>query len=330
MKRAAFVVIGLLVVVIAVAGCGTKVPGVPDPVAKVNGKAIPASTYLEQASRRFGQDLLRNMIEQSIVLQWAEEEKVPPTDEQINRQIDALKRDGAYDEQVKVLGEAGLKQEIAAMQARVNLARKDIEISKSDLQQTYDTMKQRYVHPPRKQVALIISSKQSDMKEAAKKAKSGEDFDKVAAEYSGQQYASFRGPMKFWLEENQPGMPPELAKATKETKLGEIGGPVKLAAPSGPTQYVVLKVIQEQPRMNKALKDVKAEVEDAALFQKSQSDPGFIEKLNERMKNAKIEVGISEFKNLAFAFKNPPEPPPVPMSAPQPAPKPAPKPATKN
>lgn len=322
MKKAAFVVAAVALAVV-LAGCsGDKAPSVPKTVATVNGQPIESSVYLDQISRRFGQDMLRNMIEQQIVLQWAKDEKVSPTDEQVSKQIELLKNDGAYDEQVKVLGEEGLKSEVKAMQARINLARKNLEVPEAELEQTYNNMKQRYVHPARKQVALIINQKKAEVEAARKQLTSGASFDEVAAEYSGQQYSAFRGPIKIWVEENQPGMPEELAKAAKSTKLGEVSKVLPLAPPGAPTQYALIKVLADQPKTNKSLKAVKAEVEDAVLMQKSQSDPDFVKKLNERMKDAKIDIKVDAFKNLVYSFKNPPEPPPAMMSQPQPAPAP--------
>ncbi len=313
--------IALVIAAVVVSGCGTKVPGVPSTVATVNGQAISASEYLDQVNRRFGQDLLRNMIEQKIILQWAKEEKVEPTEEQVQKQIAILKRDGLYDDQVKILGEEGLRSEIKAMQARMNLARKYIRVTDADLKQTYDSMKQRYVHPARKQVALIINQSKSKIEGAAKKIKAGGDFESIAAEYSSQQFAAFRGPIKIWVEENQAGMPPELAKAAKETKLGDISEPIPLAPPGSPTQYVLLKVIQDQPKANKSFKQVRDEIKDTVLFQRSQTDPEFVKKLNAKLKAAKVDVKIDQFKNLVYTFKNPPEPPPMMAPQPQPAPK---------
>lgn len=323
MKKAALLAVGVAVVITAavMSGCGTKVSGVPETVATVNGQAISASEYLDQVNRRFGQDLLRSMIEQRIILQWAKEENVEPTEEQIQKQIAILKRDGSYDDQVKILGEEGLKSEIKAMQARMNLAKKFIGVTDADLKQTYESMKQRYVHPARKQVALIINPSKSKIEGAAKKIKAGGDFDAIAAEYSSQQFAAFRGPIKIWVEENQAGMPPELAKAAKETKLGEISEPIPLAPPGSPTQYALLKVIQDQPKANKSFNQVKDEIEEMVLFQKSQTDPEFVKKLNSKLKAAKVDIKIDQFKNLVYTFKNPPEPPPMMMPESQPAPK---------
>jgi|GEM_PF-5987622 len=54
----------VILLIVSLSGCSNKVPGVPNTVVKVNDEAIPASVYLDQVSRRFGEDVLRNLIEQ--------------------------------------------------------------------------------------------------------------------------------------------------------------------------------------------------------------------------------------------------------------------------
>jgi foldase protein PrsA len=318
MRKAVFVVAGLIVIALFL-GCG-KSSVVPDTVATVNGEPISSNAYLDQVNRRMGQDVLRGMIEQQIVLQWAKEDKAMPTKEQISRQTEALKKDGYYNDQIKALGENGLENEINVTLARANLESKVSKLTDAELKQTYDAMKGRYVHGPRKQVAIIINNQKNLIEKAAADIKKGKDFDQAAAEYASRQFSS-RGPIKIWIEPNQPGMPPDLEKAATYTKVGEVSKLFPLAPPGQPTQFAILKVIGDQPKSDVTFEQAKLEVQDVVLYQKSQQDPAFVKKLNEKMKAAKIDVNIPEFKDIQYAFKNPPEPQPAMGMRPGPAPR---------
>lgn len=328
MRKASLVVVGMAAVAFALQGCGTKVPGVPSNVAVVNGESISATTYLDEVNRRIGQDVLRNMIEQKVIVQWAKEEDVPVTDEQVKKQIAVLEREGQYEDQAKFMGEAGLKSEITAMQARINLAKKFTTINDEDLQRVYDMMKSRYVHGPRKQVALIINSDKGKLDDAAKALKSGKEFEQAATEYTDSRMSA-RGPIKIWVDEEQAamGFPPELLKNAKSTKINETSKVFTIGQTGQPTQHVLLKVLREQPKESKKWSEVKEELENTAAMQNAQMDPDFQKKLNEKLKDAKIEVKIKEFEQIVQGFKNPPEPSPMMMSpgaAPKPQAKPAP------
>jgi len=324
MKKAAIWVAAAAGVALVLSGCGQnmKVADVPDTVAKVDGQSIPASLYLDQASRRAGREVLTNLIEQSVIVKWAKDEDVAPTKEQIDRQIETYKRDGLYERQVKMMGEDAVKAELEAMQARINVAKKLNKPDDKELQQMYDMMKSRYVHGPRKSVALIINSDKEKVEDAAKAVKEGKSFDDAAAEYSDSRFSMGGGPIELMIENDQPGMPKEPVTAAKKTKVGEPSAVFKFGQPGTPTQYVLMKVIKEQPKSDLKLKDVKDELADAAALQRSQMDPTFQEKLNKKKKDANIEVNIPYLKSVVSSIKNPP---PAPMmSQPAPAPKAAP------
>ncbi len=93
-------------------------------VATVNGQPITANELTAQLVRDSGPKSLSSLIEQSIIMQWAKDEKVPVTDAEINAQIDTLKRDGMYEDQVKAVGEEGLKSMLQMRQAMINLQEK--------------------------------------------------------------------------------------------------------------------------------------------------------------------------------------------------------------
>ena len=320
MRKAAFVVIVIAIIAAVLSGCGgTKVPGVPDTVATVNGEKISAASYFEDLNRRLGQDVLTNMIEQQIIIQWAKDKDVPVTEKQIDKQIDALKRDGTYDDQVKTMGESGVKSEIEALQARINVAKKLYKPTDKDIDMIYSTMKDRYVHGPRKQAALIINPDKKKLEEAAKELKKGKDFDEVAGAYTDRRFM-MRGTIKVWVDEDKTnGLPPALVEAAKDTKDGETSKIFSIGMPGQPTQHAILKVVQEQPKSDLKQKDVKDELENFAALQKAQSDPDFQKQLNAQKKKAKIEVNIDQYKSIVQGFKNPPEPMPT-MGMPQPAP----------
>jgi len=316
MRRITIAAVTLCAVAAALSGCGCKVPGVPSTVATVNGKSIECGAYLEQLSKRYGQTALTSMIEQQVLLAWAEKQKVPVTEDQITKQIDVFKRDGVYEDQAKALGESGMKSEVSAMQARINLMRKMAKIPDAEIKQTYEMMKQRYVHGPRKQVELIINNEEKKIDSADKAIKGGKDFTEAAREFTASQLA-FRVPIKFWVDTDDKRIPKDLVDAAKSTKLDEVSKPFKIVQPGQPVQYGILRVVGEQGKQDLKLDDVKEELIDSAALQKSQFDPKFTEAFNKQKKSAKIEVKIPEFDGIVTQFKNPPPAMPMMMGGPR-------------
>lgn len=322
MKRVILVVIAIAIVAAVLSGCGTKVPGVPNTVATVNGESISAAEYLGGLNRQAGPQPLSNMIEQKIIVEWAKDAGVPVTDEQVAKQIDILKREGSYDDQVKSMTEEGVKTELIPMVARMNLGKKFYKFPQKDIDGFYEALKSRYNHGVRKQAAVIVNFDEKKIKEAEKSIKGGMDFDEAASAYTVSQFAS-RGTIKIWIDENQAAkIPPSLMEAIRKTKVGEVSKMFKITQPSSPAQYAILKIIQEQPKQEMSKKDVTPELIDFAAMQKTQSDPDFQKKLNAQKKKANITVDIEPYKSIVQTFKNPPPPSPMMQSMPQPAPQP--------
>lgn len=299
--RLAFLALIVVMTALAFVGCGTSKCGdIPSTVATVNGKAIDCTDYVSMLNARAGSEVLKSMVERQVIVQWADKAGVAPTDKQIQRQIDMLKDAGQYDDQLEVLGEAGMKAELDSAQARINLARKYMKIDDKEVGQGYEYMKQKFVHGPRKFVEAIISSDKSKIEDADKALKDGKDFADVAKKYG----ETPRPPLKAWID-LEGKMQPELTKQVKDTKEGKVSGIITLKDPSGRESFVIVKVVRTGPAENKSLKAASEEVKDAIAYQKSQMDPDFTEKLNAKLKAAKIEIKIEQFKDLAEQFKNP-------------------------
>ena len=325
MRKVAYLTAVLAIASVVLSGCGRNVGGIPATVATVDGRKIAADDYVRELNRTLGQQVMRSMIEQQMMVAWAEEEEVGPTDEQIQLQIDVLKREGMYEDKVKEKGEEGVNAELEATQARINLSKKFYDFTDEELKEVYDQAnetRQTYVHGPRKQVSLIMNSDEERVEEAYEELKDGMEFDKASSKYSDRMFA-MRGPIKGWIAEDQEMGSPELMEAAEKTKKGEFSKVFKLEQPGAPVQYAILTVVDEQPKADLKLKDVKEEIQNNAALRKSHMDPDFREKLADRGKEAEIEIFVPEHEAVIEEFKNPPEPMAMPgMGMPRPAPAP--------
>jgi len=334
MRKTAYVAISLAAAaatVIAFVGCGKRA-GVPDPIATVDGVAIPSSRFVKAVMLQ-GSQILSNQIEEQIILNWAKEESAMPTDDQRNRQVESLKRDGLYDDQVKLLGEDDVKQEVDYTLARANLYKKFGTMDDSEVKRAYEMMKTTtYVRGPRKQFVVLLNWDKARLEEAAKKAGEGQDIDKLAREYSEPVVLQGSSAQRFW--EDNVRLPKEVTDAAKSTKNGSISGIIPLVLGPEGNSYVFVKIVKELPKADIPFERVKAEVEDMVAFQKSMSQydtSSFQDKFKERKKKADIKINSDQLLGALSFVKNPPAPAP-PMTAPPPGatriapPKPAAKP----
>ncbi|MGQ9580844.1 MAG: hypothetical protein ACUVT8_07860 [Armatimonadota bacterium] len=93
--------------------------------------------------------------------------------------------------------------------------------------------------------------------------------------------------------------------------MGDVSEVLSFGNQPGSNQYAILKVVREQAKINKPLKEVREEVKSYVALQNSQADPAFIRKLSKRLRDADIKLNVEQFKSLVYSFKNTPELPPM-------------------
>lgn len=305
MKKTAYIAMGaaaVAAIAFSFAGCGNKsTAGLPHSVATVNGTTITADQLANQAAIQFGQQVLTNMIEQQILMDWAKKEGVDVTDDQISKLTEMFKREGMYDDQVKMMGEEAIKNQLKVMQAQINLVGKLDKISDAEAKTTFDTpgVKRQYVHGPRKRLALIVNMDKKKVDDAAGKLSTGEDPDSVCTAIIG-------GPSsKVWVQDVEQEPLKIVADTAKSIKVGECSKVFPVAMTGSPTQYVVFKVLAEQPKDDKKFEDVKSEIIGFLSMQKFQS-PSMQAKFNDQKKNADIKIDVVRLAGVANTIKNPP------------------------
>jgi hypothetical protein len=317
MRLSHFCILLAAILMIAVGvGCGNnKVAEVPSAVASVNGEKITSSEYLTWLSDIRGRDALKAIIEGKILTQWAKDEGVAVTDDQVNKQIADMKRVGQYDQAVKQAGESMLKYQLQVAQARVNLAKKFYgkTVTDKQLQELYDGMNKQsemFVHSAGKQVELMGDKDQQKMQDALSELKAGKPMAEVAAKNTDPKFGG-ENTVTFWAGEKQKGMPKPLQDAINATKVGEYGDVVGIGAEGKPvSQYVVFKVLSERPKDNISFSDAKEQILGAVLLQKTQSDPDFETRFTTKKKAAKIDIEIKRFEDVKYGFMYPPPPQP--------------------
>lgn len=192
--------------------------------------------------------VLQTMIGSEVIYQQAEKEKVAATDKQVQEQIDSfnesIKDDAEYKEQLKKIGinDKFLKFQFARDISNTNLQKKfeeDTKISDSEMKKYYEENKSSF-YTDTVTASHILIKTQDDKgkelsdekkKEAKKKAEEalakvqgGEDFAKVAKEYSQDSSAANGGDLGTF---GRGQMVKEFEDAAFSMKDGEISGIVE-------------------------------------------------------------------------------------------------------
>lgn len=329
MKKILALVLSLMMV-LSLVGCSSE----NKVVATVNGQEITLGNYekllaLNKSSMEsyYGSDIwsteveegttyedtlkdmvLESMISSEVIYQQAEKEKVAPTDEEVQEQIDSfnesIKEDTDYQNELKNMGinDEFLKFQFARDIANQNLQshyEENTEVSETDMEKYYEDNKDDFYTDTVTASHILIKTQDDEgnelsdedkakaketAEEALAKVKSGEDFAEVAKEYSEDTSASSGGELGTF---GRGQMVEEFETAAFDMNAGDVSDIVE-------TQYGyhIIKVT-ERVDEQQSYEDVKSTIKTTLLN----------DKYTEYIQNLEDEATIEEKEDIVKSAK---------------------------
>ena len=243
---------------------------------------ITKEELYNEMKERFGKDVLRDLVHEKVL-----SKKFKVTDEELNKEIENLKEmyGMQYDLAVQQNGEEAIRNMVKLDLLRQKAAMEDVKVTNEELKKYYDEYK------PKVKASHILVDDEKTAKEIKAKLEKGEDFAKLAKEYSKDTGSAQNGGDLGWFG---PGkMVEEFEKAAYALNKGEISEPVK-------TQfgYHIIKVTDKEEK--KSFDEMKEQIEYEV--KKSKLDASKVQsKLDQLMKDANVEI---KDKSLKDALKS--------------------------
>ncbi|MBB5354397.1 foldase protein PrsA [Anoxybacillus mongoliensis] len=253
-----------------------------DVVVETKEGNITKEELYNEMKERYGKDVLRDLVHEKVL-----SKKFKVTDEELNKEIENLKEmyGVQYDLAVQQNGEEAIRDMVKLDLLRQKAAMEDIKVSDEELKKYYNEYK------PRVKASHILVEDEKTAKEIKAKLEKGEDFAKLAKEYSKDTGSAQKGGDLGWFG---PGkMVEEFEKAAYALNVGEISDPVK-------TQfgYHIIKVTDKEKK--KSFDEMKEEIEFEV--KKSKLDTSKVQsKLDKLMKEANVDI---KDKSLKDALKS--------------------------
>lgn len=243
---------------------------------------ITKEELYNEMKERYGKDVLRDLVHEKVL-----SKKFKVTDEELNNEIENLKEmyGVQYDLAVQQNGEEAIRDMVKLDLLRQKAAMEDMKVTDEELKKYYNEYK------PKVKASHILVDDEKTAKDIKAKLEKGEDFAKLAKEYSKDTGSAQNGGDLGWFG---PGkMVEEFEKAAYALKVGEISDPVK-------TQfgYHIIKVTDKEEK--KSFDEMKEEIEFEV--KKSKLDTSKVQsKLDELMKEANVDI---KDKSLKDALKS--------------------------
>lgn len=232
---------------------------------------ITKEELYNEMKERYGKEVLRDLVHEKVL-----SKKFKVTDKEIDQEIENLKEmyGVQYDLAVQQSGEEAIRKMVKLDLLRQKAAMDDIKVTDEELKKYYNEYK------PKVRASHILVDDEKTAKEIKAKLEKGEDFAKLAKQYSKDTGSAQNGGDLGWFG---PGkMVEEFEKAAYTLNVGEISNPVK-------TQfgYHIIKVTDKEKK--KSFDEMREEIEYEV--KKSKLDTSKVQsKLDELMKDANVDI----------------------------------------
>lgn len=187
--------------------------------AKVGSKDISRDAWINELEKRYGEDVLEEMVDKEVVKQAAEKYKVKISDEELDRELKMMKT---------MYGTAGqnlnkstdqLRQEIQSSLLLEKLLTKDVSVSETAMQDYYDNNKDIYRIPTAFHISHITTSTKKQADQVIRELEKGVSFDVLAMEKSLDEFTANQGGDMGYISQDNEQVSKEYITAAEKLKV---------------------------------------------------------------------------------------------------------------
>ena len=254
----------IMALVLGVTGCTS---GEKEIVAKVNDQTITKDDLYNIMVEQYGTQAIEYLISEKIIKSEIEKEKIEIDDAEVEAELSVVKNYyGSEDAFNQAIGEYGFDMEDIKNDIIMNLQIKKlmegkVTVTDEDIDNYFKENKETFNQEEQVKASHILVETEETAKEVKEKLSAGEDFVKLAKEYSTDEGTKEQGGDLGYFGKGQ--MVEEFENTAFALKIGEISNPVK-----SKFGYHIIKLEDKQEAKAANLEDSKDEIKDILLEEK--------------------------------------------------------------
>ena len=268
-------------------------------VAAVNGQAISrAELDRKLESSAAAKQALTQMVQQTLIDQYARDKKVDVPQAEIDKRINEIKAKypaGQFDQMVKQQGYTtqDVQNIIKGSLVLEKAVAPQVHVGEPEIKAYFDKNHAMFDKPAQVKARHILVADEATAKTVLAKLKAGGSWDALAKQYSTDPSSKDKGGDLGYFGRGQ--MVPQFQDAAFGAKVGQIVGPVK-----SPFGYHIIQVTDKKPPTTASLASTHDQIKTTLTQQQmQQQQPLFLQQLRSA---AKIEVYDDRYKD---AFPSP-------------------------
>lgn len=201
--------------------------GNKESVAEIGKETISRQEWLTELEERYGEETLRDLIDQEVVKQMADDYDIKVSDKAVDRELTIYKAmySSAGNEPKT---EDKWKQQIKYSLLLEELLTKDVKVSEEDMKAYYEQNNSLFDIPASYHLSQIVVETKKEADAAVKELKEGSSFAVMAMERSIDEFSANQGGDIGFINEEDELVAPQVVEVAKSLKPEEWTGPVKV------------------------------------------------------------------------------------------------------
>ncbi|WP_407408564.1 peptidyl-prolyl cis-trans isomerase [Peribacillus sp.] len=236
--------------------------------AKIGSKDISREAWINELEKRYGKDVLEEMVDKEVVGQAAKKYKVTISEDEVDRELKMMKTMYGTAGQNLSKSKAQWKQEIQSNLLLEKLLTKDVTVSEATMEDYYENNKDIYRIPTTYHISQVTTSTKAQAEQIIKELNKGVSFPVLAMEKSLDEFTANQGGDMGYISQDNEQISKAYISAAEKLKVGNWSQPVEtdegwavlyLHEKIDGRQYSY-KEVKEQIRRQKALEQIQAPV----------------------------------------------------------------------
>lgn len=255
-------------------------------VAVIGDKAISETDWVAELKRKYGQQVLEEMINREVVQQSAEQLGITIDPKRIDQELETMKANfGGEQAFAKALqeeigtSEQALREQIRYHFLLQEVATKDIAVDEEDLRTYYNKHRDEFTQPAQAQVWQIVAASLEEAQQVRQELRDGANFNTLAKERSIDMVTAASGGDLGWVDLNSGLLPENAARVASTIELGTDSEPIQVNQ-----GYMIIRIIDRKEAVELSFEQAREQIrQQIALSQVS------LDEVLERLKQA---VGV--------------------------------------
>ena len=202
--------------------------GSNDVVANIGDTTITQQQWLNEMEERYGQVVLRDLIDQKVVEQLATKYKIKVSDEAIEHELRLLQTMYGTNGQVKGSDEGKWKEQIRYNLLLEELLTKDVIVTDKEMKVYFDENNNLFNVPTSYHLSHIIVKTKDEALETVNELEEGSSFSVLAMERSIEEFSANQGGDIGYISEDDDRYSTKYLNEAKRLKKGEWSNPIEI------------------------------------------------------------------------------------------------------